>query len=157
MAKPNASENGARAAPKPKKDKPAKSSPAGASAKPVKPAKTAASSKADPEQTGAKPKPAKDKAAKPKTAAADHAAAQASTSAQATESAKTDSKAKAEDGKTVVKPAKKPKAVYDMPGQTRPKPDEEDSLTIFYTSLLEQRPDSELANKWCASPIAARF
>jgi hypothetical protein len=37
---------------------------------------------------------------------------------------------------------------YDMPGQTRPKPDEEDPLTVFYTSLLKQRPDSELAKRW---------
>ena len=57
-----------------------------------------------------------------------------------------------------VKSVPKPKVVYDMPGQTRAKPDEEEPLAIFYTSLLQQRPDSELANKWCAAchaPVSA--
>jgi hypothetical protein len=43
--------------------------------------------------------------------------------------------------------------VYDMPGQTKPRPDEDAPLTIYYTSLLEQRPDSEIANKWCVLPM----
>ncbi|GIL52455.1 hypothetical protein Vafri_8332 [Volvox africanus] len=41
------------------------------------------------------------------------------------------------------------KKEYDMPGQTREPPPETDSLRKFYTSLLEQRPESELAKKWC--------
>lgn len=40
--------------------------------------------------------------------------------------------------------------VYDMPGQTRDTPGEEDPLRRFYTSLLEQRSDSEMARRWCA-------
>ena len=44
---------------------------------------------------------------------------------------------------------KKPRKVYDMPGQTRDTPDEEDPLRRFYTSLLEQIPSSEMAKKWC--------
>ncbi|GIL79645.1 hypothetical protein Vretimale_12240 [Volvox reticuliferus] len=36
-----------------------------------------------------------------------------------------------------------------MPGQTREPPPETDSLRKFYTSLLEQRPESEIAKKWC--------
>eukprot|EP00198_Chlamydomonas_reinhardtii_P004933 XP_001694269.1 predicted protein [Chlamydomonas reinhardtii] len=36
-----------------------------------------------------------------------------------------------------------------MPGQTREAPPETDSLRKFYTSLLEQIPESEMAKKWC--------
>jgi hypothetical protein len=53
--------------------------------------------------------------------------------------------------KPVSKPAAKParvKVEYEMPGQTRPKPDDEDPLNIFYMSLLKQRPNSELARRW---------
>ena len=91
-------------------------------------------------------KPAKDAAQKP---AADAVKPKA-------EGKKTDGKPKVEAADAAaVKPARvtKPKVVYDMPGQTKAKPDEEDPLCIFYTSLLKQRPESELANKWCAHMI----
>lgn len=42
------------------------------------------------------------------------------------------------------------KRVFDMPGQTRDTPPENDPLRRFYTSLLEQTPDSEMARRWCA-------
>lgn len=42
------------------------------------------------------------------------------------------------------------KRVFDMPGQTRDTPGEEDPLRRFYTSLLEQDPTSEMARRWCA-------
>lgn len=45
-------------------------------------------------------------------------------------------------------PSQRPKKVYDMPGQTRDAPGEEDPLYKFYMSLLEQRPESEMARKW---------
>ena len=35
------------------------------------------------------------------------------------------------------------------PGQKYATPPETDSLRIFYTSLLKQRPDSDMALKWC--------
>lgn len=43
----------------------------------------------------------------------------------------------------------KPKPQYDMPGQTQPTPSSGEPLAKFYLSLLKQRPDSEMANKWC--------
>lgn len=45
----------------------------------------------------------------------------------------------------------KPKVQYDMPGQTQPTPNKGEPLARFYISLREQRPDSEIANKWCAT------
>ena len=45
----------------------------------------------------------------------------------------------------------KPKVQYDMPGQTQPTPNKGEPLARFYTSLREQRPNSEIANKWCAT------
>jgi hypothetical protein len=42
----------------------------------------------------------------------------------------------------------KPKVKYDMPGQTQPTPNAGDPLAKFYTSLREQRPESEIAPKW---------
>lgn len=41
------------------------------------------------------------------------------------------------------------KKEYDLPGQTRETPPETDALRKYYTSLLQQRPDSQLARKWC--------
>ncbi|KAK2076270.1 hypothetical protein QBZ16_001202 [Prototheca wickerhamii] len=41
------------------------------------------------------------------------------------------------------------KKEYALPGQTRDTPEEGDPLRKFYTSLLEQRPESEMARKWC--------
>lgn len=49
----------------------------------------------------------------------------------------------------VVKEARVKKE-FSMPGQTRETPPENDPLRKFYASLREQRPDSELARKWCA-------
>eukprot|EP00891_Asterochloris_glomerata_P007959 jgi/Astpho2/7959/Aster-06556 len=40
------------------------------------------------------------------------------------------------------------KKEYELPGQTREPPDETDPLRRFYTSLLEQRPESEMSKKW---------
>ncbi|KAI3861432.1 hypothetical protein MKW98_000384 [Papaver atlanticum] len=47
--------------------------------------------------------------------------------------------------RNVVKTVKK---VYDLPGQKRDPPEERDPLRIFYESLYEQRPDSEMAALW---------
>jgi hypothetical protein len=47
----------------------------------------------------------------------------------------------------------KPKPVYDMPGQTQPSPELGEPLAKFYTSLLKQRPESEIANKWYVSGL----
>uniref|UniRef100_A0A1D2AGN4 Uncharacterized protein n=1 Tax=Auxenochlorella protothecoides TaxID=3075 RepID=A0A1D2AGN4_AUXPR len=41
------------------------------------------------------------------------------------------------------------KKEYGLPGQTRDTPDEADPLRKFYTSLLVQRPASDMARKWC--------
>ncbi|KAK9839457.1 hypothetical protein WJX81_003542 [Elliptochloris bilobata] len=54
-------------------------------------------------------------------------------------------RAKKEPGESVVKRERK---VYDMPGQTKPTPDELDPLRKFYTSTLEQLPGSEMAKRW---------
>lgn len=56
--------------------------------------------------------------------------------------------------KNPVKEEKKPvkeKLVFDRPGQTKLTADKNLPLTIYYLSLLEQRPKSELAKKWFAS------
>lgn len=50
--------------------------------------------------------------------------------------------------KATDKPEKE-KKVYDLPGQTRDTPEENDPLRKFYATLLEQRPDSGMARKWC--------
>ena len=47
---------------------------------------------------------------------------------------------------TLVK--KKSDANY-LPGQKRPTPSKHDPLYKFYTSLLKQRKNSEMALKWC--------
>jgi len=41
------------------------------------------------------------------------------------------------------------KKEYDLPGQSRETPEETDPMRKFYTSLLEQNPDSAMAKKWC--------
>eukprot|EP00878_Enallax_costatus_P035694 GHUV01039892.1.p1 GENE.GHUV01039892.1~~GHUV01039892.1.p1 ORF type:complete len:174 (+),score=96.85 GHUV01039892.1:329-850(+) len=41
------------------------------------------------------------------------------------------------------------KKEFDLPGQTRETPDETDPLRKFYTSLLQEKPDSFMARKWC--------
>lgn len=43
---------------------------------------------------------------------------------------------------------KKEKKVYDLPGQKHDPPDERDPLRIFYESLYEQNPKSEMAEIW---------
>eukprot|EP00252_Welwitschia_mirabilis_P015500 TRINITY_DN3407_c0_g1_i1.p1 TRINITY_DN3407_c0_g1~~TRINITY_DN3407_c0_g1_i1.p1 ORF type:complete len:221 (+),score=70.68 TRINITY_DN3407_c0_g1_i1:183-845(+) len=43
---------------------------------------------------------------------------------------------------------RKPKKVYDLPGQKHDPPEERDPLRIFYESLYEQRPESEMAQLW---------
>ncbi|BFG17646.1 hypothetical protein CerSpe_039200 [Prunus speciosa] len=43
---------------------------------------------------------------------------------------------------------KKEKKVYDLPGQKRDPPDERDPLRIFYETLYEQVPKSEMAQFW---------
>lgn len=65
----------------------------------------------------------------------------------------TDSKPKDKNGPQQKENDRKqgvPKKVYEMPGQTRDTPPEEDPLRRFYTSLLEQVPNSEMARRWCA-------
>lgn len=86
--------------------------------------------------------------------AAKAAAAKPAAPAAKPEEKKADVKPKVEAADAEAKPVRvaKPKVVYDMPGQTKPKPDEDDPLCIFYTSLLKQRPQSELASKWCVLP-----
>lgn len=44
---------------------------------------------------------------------------------------------------------KRARKVFDKPGQTRETPAEEDPQRRFYTSLLEQNPKSQMAQKWC--------
>jgi hypothetical protein len=159
-----ASKPGAAKSDKPKKKR--KHSKDGSSivakdSKPEKPAAAPEPSKAEPDKAGG----TGDKAAVGQTAAAPPAA----TADKATPGDKTGKTAKpaaaASTGKAAdeeraqgdgdkakdAKPTRvvKPKVVYDMPGQTRPKPDEEEPLAIFYTSMLKQKPESELANKWC--------
>ncbi|BBN14205.1 hypothetical protein MPTK1_6g09770 [Marchantia polymorpha subsp. ruderalis] len=43
---------------------------------------------------------------------------------------------------------KEKKKVFTLPGQKHEAPEERDSLRIFYESLHEQRPDSEMAEFW---------
>ncbi|CAI5468809.1 unnamed protein product [Closterium sp. Yama58-4] len=54
---------------------------------------------------------------------------------------------KTQKDKEAVKP-KKEKAVFDLPGQLREPPEENEPLRIFYESLYNQRPDSEMAQIW---------
>ncbi|KAL3135432.1 hypothetical protein ABBQ32_007614 [Trebouxia sp. C0010 RCD-2024] len=48
------------------------------------------------------------------------------------------------------------KKEYEKPGQTRDTPSEIDPLRRFYTTLREQRPDSEMAKKWSPSKAVSR-
>jgi hypothetical protein len=41
------------------------------------------------------------------------------------------------------------KSEFGKHGQTKPTPPESDALRKFYTSLLKQNPNSEMAKKWC--------
>ena len=49
----------------------------------------------------------------------------------------------------VKKTIKKISKEFPKEGQTKPTPPESDSLRKFYTSLLRQKKDSEMALKWC--------
>lgn len=49
----------------------------------------------------------------------------------------------------VKKTIKKQSKEFSKEGQTKPTPPESDSLRKFYTSLLRQKKDSEMAIKWC--------
>uniref|UniRef100_A0A7R9XZF3 Uncharacterized protein n=1 Tax=Prasinoderma coloniale TaxID=156133 RepID=A0A7R9XZF3_9VIRI len=55
--------------------------------------------------------------------------------------------AKAEAGAPIK--VKREKKVYDLPGQRYDTPPDADPLRQFYTSLLEQRPESAMAEQWC--------
>lgn len=44
---------------------------------------------------------------------------------------------------------KRTKKVFDKLGQTKQTPPETDSLRCFYTTLLQQKPSSQMALKWC--------
>ncbi len=58
------------------------------------------------------------------------------------------SKSKQEDAVPITK-GKVEKPKYSKLGQKHKTPLETDSLRIFYTSLLKQNPNSEMALKWC--------
>lgn len=45
--------------------------------------------------------------------------------------------------------APKKKTVFKKPGQKKPTPPKDDSLRIFYTSLLKQNKNSQMAWTWC--------
>lgn len=55
------------------------------------------------------------------------------------------------DKKFVKKKCVKNNATPKFPkkGQTKPTPTENDSLRLFYTSLLYENPESQMALKWC--------
>ncbi|CAI6002345.1 unnamed protein product [Closterium sp. NIES-65] len=54
---------------------------------------------------------------------------------------------KTQKDKEAVKP-KKEKVVFDLPGQLREAPEENEPLRIFYESLYNQLPESEMAQIW---------
>jgi len=41
------------------------------------------------------------------------------------------------------------KVIFDKPGQRRPTPTELDVMRLFYESMYNEIPDSEMAEKWC--------
>ncbi|KXZ56094.1 hypothetical protein GPECTOR_2g976 [Gonium pectorale] len=100
-------------------------------------------------EPGPKPGTAKAPAKEGKEEGKKPAAAPKGKAAVKAEDTAANGKAKEEAKKA--KPDKQPreKKEYDMPGQTREPPPENDSLRKFYTSLLEQRPDSDMAKRWC--------
>mmetsp|Transcript_39175 Transcript_39175/g.47431 ORF Transcript_39175/g.47431 Transcript_39175/m.47431 type:complete len:202 (-) Transcript_39175:553-1158(-) len=53
-----------------------------------------------------------------------------------------------EAGKNDADADKKEKKIYDLPGQKRDPPEEGESLRKFYTSLRQQKPESEMAEVW---------
>lgn len=55
----------------------------------------------------------------------------------------------AKPGTPGASPVKRERPRYDMPGQTQPTPDVGEPLAKFYLSLMQQRPKSEIAPKWC--------
>jgi hypothetical protein len=57
---------------------------------------------------------------------------------------------KKEDGSNpAVRPVKRERKTFQVPGQTRDTPDENDPLRRFYSSLLAQNTKSEIARRWC--------
>ncbi|GJP61006.1 hypothetical protein CLOP_g9510 [Closterium sp. NIES-67] len=54
---------------------------------------------------------------------------------------------KTQKDREAVKP-KKERAVFDLPGQLREAPEENEPLRIFYESLYNQIPESEMAQIW---------
>jgi hypothetical protein len=57
--------------------------------------------------------------------------------------------AKKAQSQVVKKPIKKSQKEFPKEGQTKTTPPETDPLRKFYTSLLKQKKDSEMALKWC--------
>ncbi|TYJ39447.1 hypothetical protein E1A91_A04G071000v1 [Gossypium mustelinum] len=58
-------------------------------------------------------------------------------------------KKKGEEKKAAAgKEVKREKKVYDLPGQKRDPPEERDSLRIFYETMYQQIPHSEMAQFW---------
>ncbi|CAN1163330.1 hypothetical protein LINPERPRIM_LOCUS32602 [Linum perenne] len=53
-----------------------------------------------------------------------------------------------QNGKKEKEEKKKEKKLYDLPGQRRDPPEERDPLRIFYETLYEQVPNSEMAQFW---------
>eukprot|EP01024_Parvocaulis_polyphysoides_P017712 TRINITY_DN17818_c1_g1_i2.p2 TRINITY_DN17818_c1_g1~~TRINITY_DN17818_c1_g1_i2.p2 ORF type:complete len:187 (+),score=36.32 TRINITY_DN17818_c1_g1_i2:172-732(+) len=51
--------------------------------------------------------------------------------------------------KTTEKTPAVPKTPYDLPGQTKETPSENNPERVFYTTCLEQRPESHMSKKWC--------
>lgn len=67
------------------------------------------------------------------------------------EEAKPKSEPKNEDAAPSQGATKRPRKVYDMPGQTRDMPPENDPLRKFYESLFKEKGSkSEMARKYCA-------
>lgn len=119
----------------------ARAKPANAAARPgsggiVKKAVSAAAVKKDPQKT--RPTAVKDEPLSPGVKS------EPDTSPQKGSKVKPARAKKADGEKRVVV-----KKEYDKPGQTRETPPEIDPLHKFYTTLKQQRPDSEMAKKWC--------
>ncbi|KAH7518737.1 hypothetical protein FEM48_Zijuj09G0202800 [Ziziphus jujuba var. spinosa] len=55
---------------------------------------------------------------------------------------------KKKTAEATTEPKKKEKRVFDLPGQKRDPPEERDPLMIFYKTLYEQIPHSEMAQFW---------
>ena len=114
---------------------------------PATAAAAAAATKATPSAAAAakkQPAPTPAAAAKPKAAASKPTAASKGKGKLAAAAAGKKKGAAASSAAAVTV-----KKVYDLPGQIRDTPDESDPTRKFYASLLEQRPDSAMALKYC--------